>query len=348
MVIVRLLVRGAIALVATVGLASCQTWDQLFAPTEPWLTPDELVVIVNQADPLSVQIGEYYQQQRKLPLRNIIRVNFAPGRTELSPGEFQELKQTIESQIPSYIQAYALTWAAPYRVGCMSITSAFALGFDPAYCAEGCKFTKPNPYFNRDTSQPFQELQMRPTIAIAATTFDQAKALIDRGLAADATFPTGTAYLLSTSDQQRNVRAGLYPQVMQALKPRFHIEQVQADQLTNRRDVMFYFTGLAQVDDLERNQFLPGAIADHLTSFGGMLTDSPQMSSLRWLEAGATGSYGTVVEPCNFPQKFPHPAIVMARYLNGETLIEAYWKSVAMPGQGILIGEPLARPFGSF
>jgi hypothetical protein len=27
-------------------------------------------------------------------------------------------------------------------------------------------------------------------------------------------------------------------------------------------------------------------------------------------------------------------------------LIEAYWKSVAWPGQGIFIGEPLARPFG--
>jgi hypothetical protein len=26
-------------------------------------------------------------------------------------------------------------------------------------------------------------------------------------------------------------------------------------------------------------------------------------------------------------------------------LLEAYWKSVAMPGQGLFLGEPLARPF---
>jgi hypothetical protein len=63
------------------------------------------------------------------------------------------------------------------------------------------------------------------------------------------------------------------------------------------------------------------------------------------LEAGATGSYGTVVEPCNLLEKFPHPAVVMNRYLRGETLIEAYWKSVLMPGQGIFVGEPLAAPF---
>ena len=36
----------------------------------------------------------------------------------------------------------------------------------------------------------------------------------------------------------------------------------------------------------------------------------------------------------------------MAHYLSGETLIEAYWKSVRMPGQGVFVGEPLARPFG--
>ena len=90
---------------------------------------------------------------------------------------------------------------------------------------------------------------------------------------------------------------------------------------------------------------LPGAIADHLSSFGGMLSDSSQMSALTWLEAGATGSYGAVVEPRNLPQKFPQPAIVIGRYIQGETRIEAYWKSVAWRGQGVFIGEPLATPF---
>jgi hypothetical protein len=36
----------------------------------------------------------------------------------------------------------------------------------------------------------------------------------------------------------------------------------------------------------------------------------------------------------------------MRYYLRGSTLIEAYWKAVAMPGQGLFIGEPLAAPFG--
>jgi len=31
--------------------------------------------------------------------------------------------------------------------------------------------------------------------------------------------------------------------------------------------------------------------------------------------------------------------------LRGDTLIEAYWRSVALPSQGIFVGEPLARPW---
>jgi len=36
----------------------------------------------------------------------------------------------------------------------------------------------------------------------------------------------------------------------------------------------------------------------------------------------------------------------MNHYLRGDTLLEAYWKSVLMPGQGLFVGEPLARPYG--
>jgi uncharacterized protein (TIGR03790 family) len=180
---------------------------------------------------------------------------------------------------------------------------------------------------------------------LAGMQVSDVEALIDRGIAADASRPAGTAYLLSTSDRQRNTRARFYPGIRLLQSDRFRIEIINGNELRRRDDVMFYFTGLARVAGIDTNRFLPGAIADHLTSAGGRLTDSRQMSSLRWLEAGATGSYGTVAEPCNFVEKFPRPNLVIDAYLNGETLIESYWKSVAWPGQGVFIGEPLATPF---
>ena len=74
--------------------------------------------------------------------------------------------------------------------------------------------------------------------------------------------------------------------------------------MRDKNDVLFYFTAKQVSRGLETLHFVPGAIADHLTSAGGVLTDSGQMTALRWLEAGATASYGTVIEPCNVPRNF--------------------------------------------
>ncbi len=296
---------------------------------------------------LSVEIGEYYQQKRHIPDTNMIRISFEPGITVMPPELFESIKHQVDRQTPERVQGLVLTWAAPYRVDRMSITSAFAFGYDPNFSVRGCKPTPPNPYFNQTTLKPYQKFQMRPTMMLAAENFTEAKQLIDRGVLADASFPKGTAYLLSTKDRARNVRAAGFGTVRQRFASYFSVEVLQTNTLEDRQDVMFYFTGLARVKGLDTLNFLPGAIADHLTSGGGQLTDSKQMSSLRWLEAGATGSYGTVVEPCAFTQKFPDVGIVMQSYLDGATLLESYWRSVEWPGQGVFIGEPLARPFGN-
>ncbi len=304
-----------------------------------------LAVVINTSDPLSVAAGEYYAKQRQIPPTQVIRVTLPVGSSELSEDEFSRVKAEVDALTPSHVQAYALTWAAPYRVGCMSITTAFAFGYDTSFCTGGCRATRLSPYFNSNSRFPSLELHMRPTMMLAGLSFAQIKSLIDRGIESDGKYPRGTAYLLSTSDKARSSRSGLYAQVERVAAGLINIEIRNEDKLVGREDVMFYFTGATSVAGLETLRFLPGAIADHLTSFGGQLTDSGQMSALRWLEAGATGSFGAVVEPCNFPQKFPHPAIVIGRYLRGESLIESYWKSVAWPGQGVFVGEPLAAPF---
>ena len=309
------------------------------------LDSSELAVVINTADPLSVEIGDYYVRKRHIPAANIIRTRFDNQRDEVPPAEFAALREAIEKQTRPRVQAYALTWARPYRVGCMSITSALAFGFDPKYCATGCKPTYRVPYFNSAVLQPETELRFRPTMSIAALDFDHARALIDRGVRSDGSRPAGTAYLVIGADVARNARATEYPMAASEPLDPVKVDIVHGLPLEHRQDVMFYFVGAVSVAGLDSNRFLPGAVADHLTSYGGMLTDSPQMSSLRWLEAGATGTFGTVVEPCAFPEKFPNVIVLMDHYRAGETLIEAYWKSVQMPGQGLFIGEPLAAPY---
>ncbi|MFP5505805.1 MAG: TIGR03790 family protein [Gammaproteobacteria bacterium] len=334
-----------IALALTTLAAAARAAPDILLPKHR-LEPRELAVIVNDRDPLSREIAHYYVQKRGIPEANLIHIDFEPGRSALDPKDFAALKAQVDAATPAHVQAYALTWAAPYRVGCMSITSAFAFGFDRRWCSERrCAPTQTSAYFESPGVAPHDQLRMRPTMAIAAQDFLQAKALIDRGIASDASRPAGSAYLVSTTDKARNVRAALYPLIARSFAPLIRTEVVRLDALLHRDDVLFYFTGREHIDGLDTLRFRPGAVADHLTSTGGKLTDSGQMSALRWLEAGATGSYGTVVEPCNLPGKFPNPGVLMTHYLRGATLIEAYWKSVQMPGEGIFIGEPLAAPF---
>jgi uncharacterized protein (TIGR03790 family) len=319
---------------------------QFFLPKTS-LDAEDLAVIVNDNDPLSRRIGEYYQKRRNIPKQNLIHVRFRPGTTVMSQSEFGRVKAEVDRKTPGSVQAFALTWAAPYRVDCMAITSAFAFGFNKAFCSHECGPTKSSPYYNSSSTAPYANLKIRPTMALAGLDFRSVKALIDRGIAADGSHPPGTAYLLSTSDRTRNVRAAAYPHLLQEAANLVEVKLVESDFIRDKNDVLFYFTGSANVPGLGTLRFRPGAIADHLTSTGGQLTDSSQMS-LRWLEAGATGSYGTVEEPCNHLAKFPDPALVMYWYLAGNSLIEAYWKSVQWPGQGIFIGEPLAKPYGGF
>jgi uncharacterized protein (TIGR03790 family) len=323
-------------LIAAVGGASA-----------PGLRASDLGVIINTSDPLSVAVGAYYMKKRHIPRANIIRLRFDPRRDEIPVAEFQVLKADTDAKTPARLQAYALTWARPYRAGCMSITAAFTFGLDPKFCASTCAPTEKSAYFDSPTSSPYSALHLRPTMSIAAADLQGAEALIDRGVASDGTIPRGTAYLGVSDDVQRNVRSAEYRAAAVIADARIKVQVFSGAPLTDRSDILFFFTGMATVPALSSNHFLPGAIADHLTSYGGMLTDSPQMSSLRWLEAGATGSYGTVVEPCNFLGKFPNIPVLLKHYLAGETLLESYWKSVEMPGQGLFIGEPLAAPFRS-
>lgn len=317
------------------------------APVAPaWaLSAADLALVINVDDPLSTALGAHYQKARGIPARNVLRVRLGTPRAVLSPDDFARVWQQAEQVLPRSIQAYALAWRLPYRVGCMSITTAFAMGYGTRFCATGCKPTAPNPLYDRASRAPYTDFRVRPAMLLAARTLENGRQLIARGVQSDGLQPRGRAYLVKTADQARSTRAPSFAFIRMALGGRLPIEIIERDGIRDRFDILFYFTGATQVPYLETLGFLPGAVADHLTSAGGVLDGTGQMSALRWLEAGATGSYGAVIEPCNFPQKFPDPGLMMKYYLAGDTLVEAYWKSVVWPGQGVFIGEPLAAPF---
>lgn len=310
------------------------------------LTAERLGVVYNKNEPASEHIAHLYANARRVPPGNLVGLDI-PDRPTLAREELKTLRGRLLEQLPTGVQSLLLVWTHPYAVECMSITTAFAAGYAPGFCEDRCGLTTRNPLFDSEGWLPADTVGWLPAMLLPSEDEVLVRALIERGIQADHVGRGGIAYLVHTHDSARNVRAVRYDETAALLGRRVGIKQIPDPPARDPTDVIAYFTGVAQVSELNRIHFRPGAVADHLTSAGGDLDGRQQMSALEWLRQGATGTYGTVTEPCNHLEKFPDPAIFLDHYLHGETLLEAYWKSVAMPGQGLFLGEPLARPFAS-
>jgi len=326
-------------------LCLCFAVPALLHAQESVLRPENVAIVVNEADAASVTVGEYYRDARRIPSRNVVKVNIPGSPRVLSAGDFAVLKRTIDAALPPDIEVVVMAWTAPYAVECNSITSAYTLGFDAAPCTSTCAPAAASRYFDSSVQRPHRELGMRLSMLLPASDVALAKAVIDRGRLSGFRMTEASAYFLITGDAARNARAPYYPPSQRIPSRLLTVRTLRADAIEDRSDVMIYETGAVSVPHLDTLKFLPGALADHLTSLGGDLLGELQMSSLKWLQAGATASYGAVAEPCSYWQKFPHPAVLLKHYLSGATAIEAYWKSVAWPAQGLFIGEPLAAPY---
>ena len=147
-----------VALLTSSGFAAANGQPAAAPPTvilpQTSFTANELAVVINDADPLSAAVGEYYRAQaRDSAGQHRAREVSTPRAAALTPREFAALRAEVRAATPSHVQAYALTWVRPYRVDCMSMTTALAAGFDRAFCSERCTATRWSPYYNSNEPQ---------------------------------------------------------------------------------------------------------------------------------------------------------------------------------------------------
>jgi uncharacterized protein (TIGR03790 family) len=326
------------------------------------IQPSEIAVLINDNDLQSLAVAKYYQQKRGIPDRNMIHLKLHPAfmvNKGINLGGFVPLKAQVDASVGPNIQALVLSWSQPFRISSTnySITSAFTFGIDLSYInANSCGSMPANTLYDSTSTKPYTDLKIRPTMMLAGTSLANVEAVIDRAVLADRTLPTGDGWFVRTGDSARsNPRYDDFRTTVQAWNRPAALTMNYYDyytnggswDLANTRNILFYETGAEQVNNLASNTYVPGAVADHLTSAGGVLINSGQMSILRWLEAGAAASYGTVTEPCAYATKFPQASVLVKHYFLGNSVLEAYLKSVRWPTQGVFVGDPLARPFGT-
>lgn len=177
-------------------------------------------------------------------------------------------------------------------------------------------------------------------------TVDEIARMIDRSARADHTRPDGTFYFMTTADAVRSYRRNRFPATVDAIRALGgRAEALDGTLPLGRRDALGILTGI--VDPAVAGAdvaLLPGAFADHLTSYAATFDTSSQGKLSQWIAAGASGSLGTVEEPCT-GGKFPDPEL-HARYFAGMALGEAVFRSVSWTAfQSLFYGDPLTQPF---
>lgn len=167
-----------------------------------------------------------------------------------------------------------------------------------------------------------------------------------RSINADNTQPIGGVYFTLTGDVRTTARKPNFAVAVDALRSMGIEARVLEQKLPERRDNVIGLTcGTANFNwPATGSKFLPGAIADNLTSTGGLMPNKGQTKMTEFLRAGAAGASGTVVEPYSFQEKFPHP-MIHVHYARGCSLAESFYQSVYGPYQQLLVGDALCQPY---
>jgi hypothetical protein len=345
---------------------------------------ENAVLIVDPANPVSLRVANHYLERRDVPGQNVLYMagwaaDYVSFTGSNLPGFLGMLAQRrIRDHVDFvvlppgesfYVSAPGLVGDTCSPVTRFAVTAGYTLAFRAADILDGIGSQRANRYYESTWTPEFFDSELRwlagdPSTAPGAQRYfigallgytgangnsvGEVLAMIDRSVAADATHPSGTFYFMETADPPRSdPRDGSYPAAVTQLGLAGGAGQHLFDWLPlAHHDCLGIMTGFAAADiDGADLTLLPGAFADHMTSFAATFDDVSQTKMSRWIAKGASGTAGTVEEPCNYPGKFPNPRLHVV-YYRGLTLGEAWFRSLAYePFQNLFVGDPLTRPW---
>lgn len=189
-------------------------------------------------------------------------------------------------------------------------------------------------------------------------TYDDAHALVERGVAADGTFPDAELLCMHGADAARGARdpeCEFAVRMLQGAGVDGATWLPDHDPQLSGHTLAAMLTGAASLrEGIDGNTYVPGAFVDNITSYGAVPqnwvcegdtcpANESQTSIARWIRAGATVVHGTVAEPYN--AVFPNAGLLLLwtqGYSIGESVLYnqkfLYWMN-------LVAGDPLTAPW---
>jgi uncharacterized protein (TIGR03790 family) len=316
------------------------------------------VVVINQSSSNSCQAGNYFCERRQVPPDNVLFINWTGGNIVWTNTDFQTnllnplLAMLAARQLTNQIDYVVLSMDIPFKTvngsNVNSTTSALFYGLksdtDPDAAPATNSYFASEQVFSQATPANAPGYSFLATM-LTGNSVAEAEYLVDQGVAADGTFPAQPVVLAKSSDATRNIRFAEFDNAIfdTRLFGNYQIQRTNSDSPSGQTNLLGYETGLASFS-ISSNTFVPGAMADSVTSYGGVIFGpNNQTNLLAFTGAGAAGSYGTVTEPDANLAKFPNPEAYFYQ-ARGFSLAECYYQSLFVPYEGLIVAEPLAAP----
>ncbi len=210
----------------------------------------------------------------------------------------------------------------------------------------------PNPLFHNERPSSFELAQVVKVSRLDGPAVEDALALVDRALAAEQTGLLGRAYVdLSDRDPVGNEWLEGVMRQLTDLGFQPAVDYAPATWAAGARfDAPVLYFGWYAADlngpfALPGFRFPPGAIALHIHSYSAATLRDPGEGWTGPLVArGVTATVGNVHEP--YLQFTHRPNLLLRALARGETWVDAaYYSLQALSWQGVVIGDPLYRPF---
>ena len=324
--------------------------------------PANVLVIVNKDNPDSKQVAAYYVAKRKIPAKNVLYLK-GPATGEVIP--LDQYYSWMEKPIKAYLKKtklpidYIVTTRGvplmPFNGGNgMSIDSILA-AMDLNVTVGGRTRAVPNPYYGKNEPFSRKKFGIYLVTRLDGYTLQDAKALVDRSLAAK---PAKGTFLIDTTPQRSNGGYGLMNKAMDEAhrviigKGYVCYYDSQYEFVGGLKNLMGYFSWGSNDDaySLEKyksNEFRPGAIAETAVSTSARTfkrTTGGQSLVTDLVQAGVTGVKGYTTEPTL--DAIADPRILFSRYLSGRNLAESFYAaSRGICWKDVVLGDPLCAPY---
>jgi len=347
-----------------------------FAPVlVPAQTAENVLVVVNDSSPLSLNIGQYYTERRRIPLQNICRLHLTTDE-EISRNTYN---LDLAAKIATFLKSRHLeekilyivtTSGLPLRIqgsggltgDTASVDSELALLYlglhGRQYRLDG---PLRNPFFGaRSASFRHPGFPMYLVTRLTGYDFAEVRGIIDRALLAR----NRGRFVIDLKSHDNAEGNNWLRSAAASLPPDRVVLDESEKVLYNQPDVIGYASwGSNDPNRKERDlhfDWLPGAIMTEFVSTNGRtfarppetwnlgtwnarstwFAGSPQSMTADYIHDGATGASGHVSEP--YLQFTPRPDLLLPAYYQGRNLAESYYLAIpALSWMNIVVGDPL-------